>query len=134
MRNARTMGYLPETEDLPYGAIIGWADIVRCDEPGKNNSEIWAQNDLTGLVLDNVHVFDEPIANVKGKLGLFDYLLDEDNLPPSHPAVFKDPVVKGDEVVMPVNDRIWNAILTGWILLGKPSESTDSMTAKASHW
>ena len=113
MRNARTMGYLPEKDALPYSAIIGWADVVRCDEPGKNTSDIWAQNDFTGWVLENVHVFDEPILNVKGKLGIFDYPLEEADLPPSHPAIFKDPDVNGDEVVMPVSDKVWNVLETG---------------------
>ena len=96
MRNARIMGLLPENADLPYSAIIGWADVVRCDEPGKNTSEIWAQNEFTGWVLENVHVFDEPILNVKGKLGIFDYPLEESELPPSHPAVFTDVKVEND--------------------------------------
>ena len=111
MRNARTMGYLPEKEDLPYSAIIGWADVVRCDEPGKNNSEIWADNESTGWILENVHVFDKPIENVKGKLGLFDYLLDENNLPPSHSAIFREPEVNGDEITMSVNDKIWKSFM-----------------------
>ena len=111
--NARTMGYLPYTEELPYSSIIGWADVVRCDEPGSNTSEIWAQNEFTGWVLDNVHVFDKPIPNVKGKLGLFDYPLDENNLPPSHPAVFKEPEVEGDTVVMPLSNGDWDTIMNG---------------------
>ena len=113
VRNARIMGYLPEKTDLPYSAILGWADVVRCDEPGKNDSEIWADNNDTGWVLEKVHVFDKPIENVKGKLGLFDYPLDEDSLPPSHPAIFKDPEVKGDEVIMPINDKLWESLVSG---------------------
>ncbi len=113
MRNARTMGLLPETKDLPYSSIIGWADVVRCDEPGKNTSDIWAQNEVTGWVLENVHIFDKPIPNVKGKLGLFDYPIDEDNMPPSRPAVFKDPDVDGDNVTMPVNDKLWKDLNDG---------------------
>lgn len=115
MINARAMGYLPYTEELPYSSIIGWADVVRCDEPGNNTSDIWAQNELTGWVLDNVHVFDEPIPNVKGKLGLFDYPIDEDNLPPSHPAVFKEPEINGDSVTMPLSNKDWNDIMNGKI-------------------
>lgn len=113
IHNARTMGYLPETENLPYSAIIGWADVVRCDKPGNNDSEIWAQNEYTGWVLENVHVFDEPITNVKGTLGLFDYPLDEENLPPSHAAVFKEPEIIGDEVVLPINDKMWKSLMDG---------------------
>ena len=113
MRNARVMGYLPETEDLPYGAIIGWADVARCVEAGKNDSEIWADKDSIGWVLENVHILDNPIENVKGKLGLFDYPLDEGNLPPSHAAVFSDLESRGEEVVLPVNDKLWENIING---------------------
>lgn len=113
MFNARTMGLLPQEDETPYSAIIGWADIVRCDEPGNNNSDIWAINESVGWVLENVHVFDEPIMNVKGKLGLFEYPMDENNMPPSHPAVFKDPEVVNDCVIMPVCDKLWAAIQDG---------------------
>ena len=115
MRNARIMGLLPENANLPYSAIIGWADVVRCDEPGKNTSEKWAQNDFTGWVLENVHIFDEPILNVKGKLGIFDYPLEESELPPSHPAVFTDVKVENDIVLLPVNDSLWEQIEQGKI-------------------
>ena len=113
MRNARTMGLLPENADLPYSAIIGWADVVRCDDPGKNTSEVWAQNEFTGWVLENVHIFDEPILNVKGKLGIFDYPMEENELPASRPAVFNDIKVDGDNVILPVNDSIWDKIEQG---------------------
>ena len=113
MRNARTMGLLPENNDLPYSAIIGWADVVRCDEPGKNTSEIWAQNEFTGWVLENVHIFNEPIMNVKGKLGIFDYPIDENCMPASRPAIFFDIAVDGQNVVLPVNDNLWKQIEEG---------------------
>ena len=113
IRNARTMGLLPENADLPYSAIIGWADVIRCDEPGKNTSEIWAQNDFTGWVLENVHIFEQPILNVKGKLGIFDYPLEENELPPSHPVVFQDVKVEDSNVTLYVSDTLWEDIESG---------------------
>lgn len=111
--NARTMGFLPEYEDMPTSAIIGWADVVRIDEEGQNNSSIWADKASKGWILENVHVFDEPILNVKGKLGLFDYPLEENNLPPSHTPEVLRPVIKGKEISIPVGEVKWKEIEQG---------------------
>ena len=71
---------------LEYGCIIGSIEIVDCVV---NHPSIWAEK--TNLpeqllneckwnwVLANPILFDEPILNVKGKLGFWDYEFSEDD-------------------------------------------------------
>lgn len=76
-------GNLAPLNELPTSAIIGYVTVTGFDD-GKVDSA-WA--DGPGVYkwkLEDAWMFDEPILNVKGKLNLFDYDLDEDNLPPSH--------------------------------------------------
>ena len=63
-------------------AIIGSVEIVDCV---KNHSSIWAEKDCYNWVLANPRLFFEPIRNVKGKLGFWNYpnivaLPDEDSI------------------------------------------------------
>ena len=76
-------GNLAPLDELPTSAIIGYVTVTGFDD-GKVDSA-WA--DGPGVYkwkLEDAWMFDEPILNVKGKLNLFDYDLDEDNLPPAH--------------------------------------------------
>ena len=76
-------GNLAPLNELPTSAIIGYVTVTGFDN-GKVDS-VWA--DGPGVYkwkLEDAWLFDEPILNVKGKLNLFDYDLDEDNLPPAH--------------------------------------------------
>jgi hypothetical protein len=64
----------------PKGAIIGSVEIVECV---LNHSSIWAEKTnlpeqlsnecIWNWVLANPILFDEPIMNVKGKLGFWEY-------------------------------------------------------------
>ncbi len=113
IRNARTMGQIPEYSEMPTSAIIGWADVVRIDDEEHNNSSVWADRVSKGWVLENMHLFDKPITNVKGQLGLFDYPLDEDNLPPSHVVEKPQITVTGDNITVPVSKATWDEIHNG---------------------
>ena len=65
---------------LEYGCIIGSIDIVDCVV---NHTSIWAEKTnlpeqlsnecIWNWVLANPILFDEPIHNVKGKLGFWNY-------------------------------------------------------------
>lgn len=52
------------------GAIIGSVDIVDCVE---NHPSEWAEKGVYNWVLANPKRYDNPICNVKGMLGLWDY-------------------------------------------------------------
>lgn len=51
-------------------AIIGSVEIVDCVQ---NHSSIWAEKGVYNWVLANPILFDRPIENVKGKLGIWNY-------------------------------------------------------------
>jgi len=51
-------------------AIIGEVDIVDCIS---NSNSVWAEENSYHWILENAHLYDEPILNIKGKLGLWEY-------------------------------------------------------------
>lgn len=109
--NHMNFGNLPDAADYPYGAIIGYATL---DSIVTEYRSIWAVPDKEQYkwVLKDAYLFDEPITGVKGKLRLFDYDLDEDNLPPAHKVEVRMPKREGDELVIPLTKEIWEWIAT----------------------
>ena len=69
--------------------------------------------DAIKWTLKDAWLFDEPILKVKGKLNLFDYPLDENNLPPAHQVELRDLSVDGDEIVIPITDDQIDAFMKG---------------------
>lgn len=102
--NDNTYGSL-DFNDFPSSAIIGYVDLVDCVE-GEYDS-IWAEDDCVKFVFENAYMFDEPITGVKGKLNIFDYDMDENNLPPAHKVELALPYINEDELVIPVADNIF---------------------------
>lgn len=51
-------------------AIIGSVEIVDCIN---NSSSVWAEHGSWHWILKNPILFDEPILDVKGKFGLWEY-------------------------------------------------------------
>ena len=47
---------------------------------------------------------------MKGKLNLFDYPLDENNLPPAHKVEAKFPVMSGQKLTVYVGDADWSSL------------------------
>ena len=109
MANLRLFGIMPEYEDMPLSAIIGYVDVTGFDSDNNNDSP-WAGANSTHWHLENAYLFDEPIMDVKGKLGLFDYPLDEDNLPPAHKVAQNFPVLDGECLTVHVGDRAWKVL------------------------
>lgn len=56
--------------DYLCGAIIGSVEIVDCVQ---NHPSEWAEKGVYNWVLANPILFDEPIMNTKGSLGLWEY-------------------------------------------------------------
>ena len=94
--------------DLPSSAIIGYVDLTDCVE-GEYDS-IWADGESIKFVLENAYLFDEPITGVKGKLNIFDYDMDENNMPPAHQAEPRYPSIDGSEVTLPVSNSLFDSI------------------------
>jgi len=105
--NAITMGTLPKFKDLPRSAILGYATITECTE---NYPSIWAFPGQKHWVVKDVFEFDKPILNVKGQLGLYNYEIDIENLPPAHRAEPRMPRVEGEILHMPLSVESFNSI------------------------
>jgi len=99
-------GNLPELDTLPTSAIIGYVTVSGFEEGDVDS--VWADQGAIKWILEDAWLFDEPILNVKGKLNLFDYDIDEDNLPPAHQVDLREVEVSdnGEEVTIPTSD-IW---------------------------
>ncbi len=87
-------------------ADIGHHRLCRCG--GGNyrkrihvgGESMWAEEGCQQWQLENAYVFDEPILNVKGKLNLFEYELDENQLPSAHRVHRILPHIENDTFVM----------------------------------
>lgn len=110
LTNMRLFGILPQYGDLPVGAIIGYVDVIGFDT---DNDSIWAGVESIHWQLENAYLFDEPIEGVKGKLGLFDYPLDESNLPPAHKVELCYPTLEGNHLTVPLSKEFMELILDG---------------------
>ncbi len=107
VENAEHLGIVPLIEDMPTGAIIGVVDIVGCSVNDITCSD-WAgfsddpEHPCYNLHLANARLFKEPILDVKGKQGIFEYAeINEDNMPESVeiPAIRRE----GNELFIPLD-------------------------------
>lgn len=112
VKNARLFGQIPEYNDMPRGAIIGYVD---CYDIVRDSQSIWAQPDNFHWCFRDAHIFYEPIYGVKGVQGhLFDVPgIDENDLPPSYEWICNFPDVQGDTVILPVSDTVMADIESG---------------------
>ena len=109
IENVEKMGVVPFIDDMPTGAIIGLVDIVGCSINDVERSD-WAgfsddpEHPVYNLHLAKARLFKDPITDVKGKQGIFEYdALNEDNLPEyvDIPAIRRD----GDELFIPLGSE-----------------------------
>ncbi len=97
------MGNLAPLKQLPTSAIIGYVTVTGFEE-GMTDS-IWDGGPAQiKWKLEDAWLFKEPITDVKGKLNLFDYDLDENNLPPAEKAIFLNIHMEDGKLVLPVMD------------------------------
>lgn len=97
-------GNLPQIDEMPTSAIIGYVTVVGLEKDYRGS--LWDGGpDQYKWELEDAWLFDEPIRNVSGKLHLFEYDLDENNLPPAHKVELKQVKVEGDELVVPTTDK-----------------------------
>ena len=107
-------GNLPQLDTLPTGAIIGFVTVSGFEDD--YTGSVWdggSQN--IKWKLEDAWLFDEPILNVKGKLNLFDYDLDENNLPPAHQVEleYAEVLDNGEDVVIPAFKQVYDEIDDG---------------------
>ena len=103
-------GNLQHLDELPTSAIVGYVTVDEFIE-GKFDSVWDGGEDQIKWKLKDAWMFDEPILGVKGKLNLFEYELDENNLPPAHKVMLKQMAIHGDELVVPTTDAHIERIL-----------------------
>lgn len=111
--NHQIYGNLADFDQLPSNAIVGYVTFDCIDKDNANS--VWAAGESNEEKLfywhvKDAYVFDEPITNIKGKLWLWNYDLDEDNLPPAHKVEVNFPTLKGKEVIIPLNEKIWKEL------------------------
>lgn len=63
-----------ECKLIPHGAIIGSVIISDCVQ---NHPSVWAEKGCWNWVLKDAVLFEKPIKNVKGKLGFWDFKMEE---------------------------------------------------------
>lgn len=107
VKNFIYMGGMEDFDDVPLGAIIGYVDLKDIKDDTYEDS-IWAQGAPCQWLVDNAYIFDEPIMGIKGKLNLWEYDLDENNLPPAHKACTPEPVAVADELVLPISQDVYD--------------------------
>lgn len=104
--NAIDCGYIAEFEDLPLGAIIGYADVVGFTEECTSD---WAQEGHGAewkWQLENARLFKSPIP-YRGRQGLFEVSeIDTDNLPEAYD--FPKIARRGAILDIPVNGEVFN--------------------------
>lgn len=107
INNDILFGNLPQANEFPYGAIIGYVTLDRIET---ESDSLWASPDDSQYkwVFKDAYMFDKPIEGVKGKLHLFDYPIDENNLPAAHKVEIRKPKREGDELVVPLAKANWD--------------------------
>ncbi len=121
MDNAVRYGWLPEVEDMPTGAIIGYVDLVGYS---KETQSLWdGGEEFVKWIFENAFLFDEPIP-AKGKLGVFDTPMDV--LPPAHKVMEMLPHREGDVVVLPYSEKLADeAVDDGMVVLDVTDENLE---------
>lgn len=102
--NAVLYGNIPQMKDLPTSSIIGYVTVK---EFADMTDSPWDGGEgVIKWVLEDAYLFDEPITGVDGKLHLFEYDIDENNLPPAHKVQLRYPECIGDELILPCEDKV----------------------------
>lgn len=107
-------GNLAQLDTLPTGAIIGYVTVTGFEDD--YTGSVW-DGGLQNIKwkLEDAWLFDKPILNVKGKLNLFDFDLDEDKLPPAHQVELEyvEVLDNGEDVVIPAFKQVYEEIGDG---------------------
>ena len=109
--NAETLGQF-DHNDTPRSAIIGYVDVVDIIDDSDSRWASFApegEKPMLHYVLKNARLFKEPIYNVKGRLGVWDYPdIDENNLPETIdiPQIHRD----GTTLYVPCGEKFWTSV------------------------
>ena len=98
-------GNLPDFCDMPYGAIIGFVTVDSIEQLSDDTGSHYEWH------FKDAYLFDEPITGVKGKPRLWDYELNENNLPPAHKVVLSEVKLDGKDIYIPISNFFWDEIV-----------------------
>ena len=103
--NNISFGNIPDFSDMPFGAIIGYVTLDRIDQDYE--STVWSCLEGGHYVwhFKDAHLFDEPITGIKGKPRLWDFDLDEDNLPPAHIVELNEFIYLTQSLLIKVSEK-----------------------------
>ena len=109
--NLRTYGICPDYKDMPLSAIVGYVEVMGFT---RDSDSLWADAGNIHWQLHNAFLFDKPILRVEGKPGqLFDYPLEEDNLPQAHQVKQCYPIVENEHMTVRLGKAAWHRLHMG---------------------
>lgn len=102
--NHIVFGNIPDFKDMPSGAIIGYATVDRIQKASDDNGISY------NWFFEDAHLFDKPITGVNGRPRLWDYEIDENNLPPAHKVKLNNAQLKEDDIYIPLSKSLWAGV------------------------
>lgn len=92
----------------PTSAIVGYVTVTGFEQ---ETDSVWDGGPTQiKWMLEDAWMFDEPITGVRGQLGLFEYPLDEDKLPPAHKVSIRMPEYEDGVLRVPVNREVFESV------------------------
>ena len=107
VKNEQIYGNLPYNYDLPINAIIGYVSLNWLEKKSVPRSFSLKNENEYYWHFKDAYLFDEPILEVRSKLYLWDYDIDENNLPAAHKVKCNRVAVKNYNVNIPVTENIF---------------------------
>ena len=107
IKNEQIYGNLPDISDMPTNAIIGYVTLNKLEKKIALRSFSLINENEYYWHFKDAYLFDKPIMVEKSKLYLWDYDLDENNLPPAHKVKRATVTVNNDNVNIPVAKKFW---------------------------
>jgi hypothetical protein len=117
-------GNLPDFCDMPYGAIIGYVTIDKIEQLSDETGNYFKWH------FKDAYLFDEPITGVKGRPRLWDYELDENNLPPAHKVVLNEVQLDGKDINIPISNFFWDIIKPDGLMMFENTDVFQDISCK----
>jgi len=107
--NHQVYGNIPSEDMLPNGAFLGWIEVV--DHPYATTSFWCMEQEGSVFRVVRPRIFDHPLAMPSNAYEdyLFEHLLDA--IPVFYLHEFAEPMDWGEELELPVNERLFNTII-----------------------
>lgn len=106
------MGNIPQFDQLPSGAIIGYADIAGYSSAIDEDTSIWGLGPVMWH-LENAHIFDKPqLSDTNSRTDIFDIPeINPDNLPSARKAQLRFPHIENEELILPLASTYFDQLM-----------------------